>query len=256
MSALDEYEAEYRGHVQAAEEKLALAERVGPHSDSGRNAANAAERAMEAAKDVAQLMELEGRTLSAGGRSKLQSSLRGCRSEISALRERLKALRAEQRTPKRSAAANEDRIREECFAGGDRYRDDTAESSRMLANNERLGKAGERLHQAHQVTIDMENTANSILGDLSKQRETLLHAKGTLRYAAEGLDSSKRILSQMARRASMNKAAMYVVIGLLFAMILVLMWSNGGSSASSSNSSAEAKAAPAPAVGWERAPDK
>ena len=120
MSTIDEYDAEYRGHVQAAEEKLGLAEQLGPHSDSGRTAAHAAERAIEAAKDVAQLMELEGRTLSAGGRSKLQSSLRGYRSEISVLRERLRVLRAEQRTPKRSAAANEDRIREECFAGGDR----------------------------------------------------------------------------------------------------------------------------------------
>ena len=66
----------------------------------------------------------------------------------------------------------------------------------MLANNERLGKAGERLKEAHQVTIDMENTANSILGDLSKQRETLMHAKGTLKYASEGLthrsESSRR----------------------------------------------------------------
>ena len=48
----------------------------------------------------------------------------------------------------------------------------------MLANNERLSKGTDRLKNAHQVTLDMENTANSILGDLSKQRET--------RYARQG----------------------------------------------------------------------
>ena len=103
-------------------------------------------------------------------------------------------------------------------------------------NNARLGKAGERLQQAHAVTIDMENTANSILGDLSKQRVTMMHAKGTLRYAADGLDSSRRILSQMARRAAMNKVAMYVVIGLLVGMVLLLWFSGGNSDSAGGNS--------------------
>ena len=237
MSPIDEYEAEYRGHVQAAEEKLALAESSGPYSDTGRAALNAAERATEAAKDVVQLMELEGRSLSGGGRTKLQTSLRGCRNEIAALRERLKVQRAEARSTPKRASLDGDRIREDCFAGSGYGSDNSAEHSRMLnENNARLGKAGERLQQAHAVTIDMENTANSILGDLSKQRETMMHAKGTLMYAADGLDSSRRILSQMARRAAMNKVAMYVVIGLLVGMVLLLWFSGGNSDSAGGNS--------------------
>jgi vesicle transport through interaction with t-SNAREs 1 len=252
MSAIDEYEAEYRSHVQAAEEKLAVVDHSGPHSDSGRSALNAAERAAEAAKDVVQLMELEGRSLTGSARSKLQTSLRSCRNEVAAIRERLKALRQAARTPPARLASDRDRIREECFAGSGYGSDSSAEHSRMLANNERLGKAGERLQQAHQVTIDMENTANSILGDLSKQRETLLHAKGTLKYASDGLDASKRILSQMARRAAMNKITMWIVVGLLVGMILLLMMSGGGGGAggtSSGSSGANAQ----PAAGWEKA---
>ena len=61
MASLEEYEAEYYGHVQAAQEKLALAESSGSGTESGRAACAAAERAAEAAKDVVQLMELEGR---------------------------------------------------------------------------------------------------------------------------------------------------------------------------------------------------
>lgn len=255
MSALDEYESEYRSHIQAAEEKLEHAEQAIPQSDSRRAAISNAERAAEAAKDVVQLMELEGRTLSGGGRTKLQNSLRGYRSEIAALRERLKALRQE-RAPPSSRSSDQDRIREECFAGGGGYGSDSAaERSRMLANNERLGKAGERLKEAHQVTIDMENTANSILGDLSKQRETLMHAKGTLKYASEGLDASKRILSQMARRAAMNKAAMYVVIGLLIGMILLLMFAGGGGSGGDSPQTGGGGVAvqgAGPVEGWQK----
>ena len=107
MSAIDEYEAEYRSHVQAAEEKLAVVDHSGPHSDSGRSALNAAERAAEAAKDVVQLMELEGRSLPGPSRSGMQSMMRACRDELSLLKARLKELRSA-RTPQQA-----DRIRED-----------------------------------------------------------------------------------------------------------------------------------------------
>lgn len=201
MAALVEYEAEYHGHVQATREKLDVAESSG--GEAARAACGAAERAVEAAKDVVQLMELEGRSLSGAQRAKLQERLRSCRDEVASLRNRLKALKSAARTPSK---ASEDRIREECFAGSDRYRDDGAERSRMLSNNERISKGTDRLNAAHAVTLDMENTANAILGDLSKQRETLNHARGTLRFATDGLDKSRRLLNQMARRASMNKS--------------------------------------------------
>ena len=217
MSNIDEYDSEFRGHVQAAEEKIAAAARSG--GDEQRAAAAAAERAADAAKDVVQLMELEGRSLSGAARTKLQAKLRASRDEVGALKARIKELKAVARsTPQR-----EDRIREDLFAGGYRSGDDAGEHSRMLAANERLGQGTDRLRDAHQVTLDMENTANSILGDLSRQRETIMHAKGTLRYASEGLESSKRVLSQMARRAAMNKYTMWIVIGLLIVMVLLLL---------------------------------
>jgi vesicle transport through interaction with t-SNAREs protein 1 len=250
MSTIDEYDAEYRGHVQACEEKLALAESASLSSDAGRTALHAAERAAEAAKDVIQLMDLEGRSLSGSARSKLQTTLRGYREEAAALKARLKVVR----TTSRSTPQSADRIREELYAGSGQHSDD--ESSRMLANNERIGQGTDRLKNAHQVTLDMEDTANSILGDLSKQRETLKHAKGTLKYASEGLDASRRVLTQMARRAAMNKATLYIVIALLLGMVLLILWATGGGG---SDEAAPAKAAQgiggtANEGGWTRAP--
>ena len=255
MASLEEYEAEYYGHVQAAQEKLALAESSGSGTESGRAACAAAERAAEAAKDVVQLMELEGRSLAGAQRSKLQERLRGCRTEVSSLRERLKAVKAAARTPSK---ASEDRIREECFAGNDRYGDDSAERSRMRSNNERISKGTDRLNAAHAVTIDMANTANAILGDLSKQRETLNHARGTLRFATDGLDKSRRLLSQMARRAAMNKLTMYGIIALLVGMILLLTWVSGGGGAGGGSGTGAALEAPAKAASevgaWKKTP--
>lgn len=261
MANLQEYEQEYYGHVQAAQEKLAVAESTGMGGEPGRAACGAAERAAEAAKDVVQLMELEGRSLAGPQRTKLQDRLRGCRTEVASLKERLKTLKtAARRTSSPSAKrAEEDRIREECFAGSDPYRGDgAAERSRMLGNNERIAKSTDRLNAANQVTVDMEHTANSILGDLSKQRETLNHARGTLRLATDGLDKSKRLLGQMARRAAMNKLTMYVVVALLVGMILLLMWASGGG-ANSATADPGAAAAVTKTVadattGWEKKP--
>ena len=101
----------------------------------------------------------------------------------------------------------------------------------MCATNERLQRGSDRLKQTHEVTLEMENTANSILGDLSKQRETLLHSQGTLRVAGEGLESSRRVLRQMARRAAANKLMMWGVIAFIILLIVLLLWLEGGDSA-------------------------
>ena len=62
MANIQEYELEYNGHINAAQEKLELAESASG-AEAQKAACGAAERAAEAAKDVVQLMELEGRGL-------------------------------------------------------------------------------------------------------------------------------------------------------------------------------------------------
>jgi len=247
MANLAEYEQEYYSHVQAAQEKLALAESSGMGGEPGRVACSAAERATEAAKDVVQLMELEGRSLAGPQKTKLQERLRSCRTEVASLKERLKVVKLAAR------AKTDDRIREEMFAGSQGYSDE--EQKTMLGHNERIAKGTDRLNAAHSVTVDMEHTANSILGDLSKQRETLNHARGTLRLATDGLDKSKRLLGQMARRAAMNKATMYFVVALLVGMILLLLWASGGGGGAADAPAASAKATPTTAdPSWQKAP--
>ena len=78
-----------------------------------------------------------------------------------------------------------------------------------------------------------------------------MHSQGTLRYAAEGLESSGRVLRQMARRAAMNKCTLYAVIAIMLFLILMVLWGGGGADGE--------KAAPAAASAggsWQRAPGR
>lgn len=217
MGMVAEYENEYQNHIKLATSKLEQAERCQSFEER-RLAASSAERAIEAAKESVQLMELEGRTLTAVARTSLTSKLRGYRAEIGDLKSRLKDSRAA------PVPASTDCIREELFSTGGR-RDDAGERSRMLAsNNERLAQGTSKLKDAHALTLEIEGTAASILGDLSKQRETLLHSRATLKMAAEQLESSRRMLVSMARRAAANKLILWVIVVGIGCMILFVLW--------------------------------
>lgn len=214
MSSMEGYDREYRAHVQAAEARFEEAERT--LGDERRAALTAADRAVEAAKDTVQLMELEGRSAAGSSKGQLQEKLRAYRQQVAQLRARARELRT----------ATPDRDREALFAGGS-YRDETppGERSRMLSANERLEAGSDRIKGAHAVVVDMEETAGSILGELGKQRQTLLHSQTSLRGASAGLEGAGRVLNQMARRAFANKLTMYLVIGTILLFIVWLVYS-------------------------------
>lgn len=221
MGSIDDYESDYKAHISAANERAEQAEHC-KTPEERRSVVAAAERAVEAAKDVIQLMELEGRSLPSDRRARLQAMLRGFRTEVSDLKSLLRELKS------KSTAQQSDCIREELFAAhnGNGYGGGGVpnERSRMLANNDRIAAGTDRLKDVNAVTMDMEHTANSILGDLASQRETLMRSRNTLNFASAGLENSSRLLRSMARRAATNKLILYVVIGLIVALILFLMY--------------------------------
>ena len=228
-AAISSYEDEYRSHISAAELKVEQAENA-DREDDRRNATASADRAIEAAKDVVQLMELEGRSLKPPVRADLQSRLRTFRSTISDLKLRIK----EARTPQRPSG---DRIREELFAGHSPG-PGREEQQRMLAAEDQIGKQTSRLRDVNKTVLDMEDAGASVLNELHSQRESLLRTKSTLAHASEGLETSKRLVRSMARRAAANKLVLYVVIGLIGCVILlVLYWQIFPADASASTGS-------------------
>jgi len=233
--AIASYELEYKGHIAAAQIKIEQAERA-DREDDRRAAAASGDRAIEAAKDVVQLMELEGRGLPAQARSDLQSRLRACRSSIGELKARLKEAR-NAGTPQR----NGDRIREELFAGHS-LGPDREERESMLSTNNRIASGTERIKGVHSTVREMEETGASIMNDLHSQRETLLKTKSTLAHASEGLESSRRLVRSMARRAAGNKLVLYLVIFLIVAIIMFVLWKQAGGGAAAEAPVAAAQA--------------
>lgn len=49
----------------------------------------------------------------------------------------------------------------------------------------------------------------TILGDLARQRETIVHARDTLHGADDNISKARRILSTMSKRVMTNKIIMF-----------------------------------------------
>jgi len=71
--------------------------------------------------------------------------------------------------------------------------------------------------------LETEELGVSILQDLHKQRETLLHARDTLHGVDDGLGRARQVLTSMGRRMNRNKWVMGLIIAvLLLAICLVI----------------------------------
>ena len=63
----------------------------------------------------------------------------------------------------------------------------------------------------------------SILQDLARQRETIVHARDTLHGADDNIGKARKILSTMSKRILTNKIIMFGISAfLLFAIILII----------------------------------
>ncbi|KAL3913908.1 MAG: hypothetical protein SGPRY_007812 [Prymnesium sp.] len=214
MALFDSYLSECHEALLGASSRLREAEAASPRSR--RPLLSLASSSLETAKHTLPLLELEARALPPHAKQEV----RAVRSELSELKGRVKMLR--------NGADTSDCLREELFAS--HASGESSECASMLGAHERIASGTDRLKEVNAATLDMESTANSILGDLASQasalqagvevssfaaepsspgllqRETLLRARSTLRFASDGLENSDRILRSMARRAASNKA--------------------------------------------------
>jgi vesicle transport through interaction with t-SNAREs protein 1 len=64
----------------------------------------------------------------------------------------------------------------------------------------------------------------TILQDLARQRETILHARDTLHGADDNIGKARHILSNMSRRIWTNKLLMGGIILFLLAAIILIIF--------------------------------
>ena len=69
-----------------------------------------------------------------------------------------------------------------------------------------------------------QELGTQILGDLHRQRETMVHARDTLHGADDNISKARKILSNMSRRMFQNKLIMGGIIAFLVAAIALIIW--------------------------------
>ena len=92
-----------------------------------------------------------------------------------------------------------------------------------METTERLARTGERIKDSRRSLLETEDLGVSILQDLQGQRETIERSREALHGADDTIGRSRKILSNMSRRAQANKFAFYGVSALLFIAILTVI---------------------------------
>ena len=98
-----------------------------------------------------------------------------------------------------------------------------AQRDRLLSATDKLKQTGDRIKEGKKTLLETEELGVSILQDLHKQRETIVHTRETLHGADDNIGKSRRILASMAKRALQNKVMLGAVIGILIMCIFLIV---------------------------------
>ncbi|GBG00366.1 hypothetical protein Rsub_13125 [Raphidocelis subcapitata] len=210
-----QYETDYCAKSTEISRKISAL--TGVPTDARRAKATEIEADMREADSVIKRMDMEARSLPADRARGLTSKVKEYRADLGSLREQLKQAAA--------TAGASDAARAELGLGGDYYSTAAGQRDRMLVSTERLQKTTERLQLGKQQLAETEELGVSILGDLARQRETIVSARDTLHGADDNISKARRVLSSMSKRVLANKIIMFGISAfLLLAIILVIFY--------------------------------
>ncbi|XP_053306187.1 vesicle transport through interaction with t-SNAREs homolog 1A isoform X4 [Spea bombifrons] len=146
------------------------------------------EKQLDEAKELLEQMDLEIREIPAQSRGMYSSRMRSYKQEMGKLEADFK----------RSRIAYSDEVRNELL--GDDGNSSETQRAHLLDNTERLERSSRRLEAGYQVAIETEQVGQSILENLSQDREKIQRARERLRETDTNLGKSSRILTGMLRR--------------------------------------------------------
>ena len=213
----DHYEKEYLGTAKKATADIELIDQLLPGVEREATIKRAGE-GITAAEEIVQGMEMEARSMTGEAKQQLAAKAKDYKKSIADMRAKLNAAKTSGKAEKSA--------RDELLRSSDPTLRMEADSqrSRLMATNERLNNASDKIRGAVQTALETEKIGESILSDLADQRATIAHARGTLAGTMSGLDKSKKMLQGMGRRALKNKVLMYVVIATLIIMIMFIVY--------------------------------
>jgi len=148
-----------------------------------------AERALEEAKELLDSMRLEKQNIPQSSRQKVNSRFRNYETDVDGAKRKLASLKDD---------------RQALF--GKRYTDNPGmdeqlqQRQQLLGGTERLERSSGRLRESQRIALETEDLGRNTLADLSRQRETIEHTRGTLLESEGYTDRSNKTLKGMARR--------------------------------------------------------
>lgn len=169
------------------------------------------------ADNVIKRMDMEARSLAADASRSLSSKVREYRADLASLREQLKAAAA-------GALDGDAAARAELGLGDSYYSSSAGQRDRMLAATERLQKTSDRLQHGKQQLAETEELGVTILQDLARQRETIVHARDTLHGADDNISRARKVLGTMSRRIMTNKVITFGIAAFLIAAIFLVIY--------------------------------
>jgi vesicle transport through interaction with t-SNAREs protein 1 len=181
------YEAELKLLQAELSQKL---DQIPELSGEPRKAAiSQAERALEEANEMLDSMRLEKQNIPQSSKQKVNQRFRNYESDVDASKRKLKSMQDD-----RSALFGK---RYTDNPGGD---EQLEQRQQLLSGTERLERSSGRLRESQRVALETEDIGRNTLADLSRQRETIEHTRGTLLESEGYTDRSNKTLRGMARR--------------------------------------------------------
>lgn len=151
----------------------------------------AAARSHDEARELLDSLRLEKQNIPSTQKQAVNQRFRNHESDVDALGRKLRSLQEDR------AALFGKRYRDDEDGSGDAS---VEQRQQLLSGTERLERSSGRLRESQRVALETEDIGRNTLADLSRQRETIEHTRGTLLESEGYTDRSNKTLRGMARR--------------------------------------------------------
>lgn len=151
-----------------------------------------ATRTLEETTDLLDSMRLEKQNIPSAAKVKINQRFRNHESDVDAAKRKLATL-----TSDRQALFGKRYRDNDDGAGGD---EQLEQRQQLLSGTDRLERSSGRLRESQRIALETEDIGRNTLADLSRQRETIEHTRGTLLESEGYTDRSNKTLKGMARR--------------------------------------------------------
>ncbi|KAL6136535.1 hypothetical protein ACLB2K_061830 [Fragaria x ananassa] len=188
----------------------------GLHGEQKKQKISEVKAGIDEAESLIRKMDLEERSLQPNVKAVLLAKLREYKSDLNNLKSEVKRL-----VSGNLNASARDELLESGMA--DALTASADQRTRLMTTTEKLDKTSDRVKNSRRTMLETEELGVSILQDLHSQRQSLLHAHGTLHGVDDNIGKSKKILTSMTRQMNKNKwiiSSIIVVLVIAIALIL------------------------------------